>query len=266
MLSWDGSTRMSHRMAFALGLALVLLIGLAVPLSPQHTRQRQPITEDLSHGPILKFKIAPDLPEFTFKVVPEVLNPDSDGNPQSTIQDVQVFRGASTELLQSLQGCEWEEMEPPYKNSDWFRVEDVNFDGYADVFILTNWGATGNEFGCIWLYNPKTGRFEFSKEFSELGTFVLDPATKTITTHANGGAAGTVFNAAKYVVEDNRPVPIIFVSQDYDSNTRKYHCVVQQRRNHENTMVTIRDLWAESKGDFDAPCDAADPFRGIGDK
>jgi hypothetical protein len=62
-------------------------------------------------------------------------------------------------------------MEAPYRGSDWFRVEDMNFDGYDDVFVLTTWGATGNEAGCVWLYDPQSGRFEFSKEFTNFGAF-----------------------------------------------------------------------------------------------
>ena|SRR5437764_9058082 len=232
----------------------------------QQIAHPQPITEDLSHGASFKFKIAPDLPEFTFKVIPEPQDPDEYGNPHTTVREVQVFRGDSKEPMQSLEGCEFSDMEAPPKSSDWFRAEDINFDGYSDIFVMTMWGATGNQFGCVWLYDPESGRFEFSKDFSELGGFVLDRATKTITTHGNGGMAGTVFRATKYVVENDRPVPVITVAQDFDFASKKYDCLVQQRRGRENALVTVRDAWAESKGDFEGPCDPSDPFRGVEDK
>jgi hypothetical protein len=92
----------------------------------------------------------------------------------------------------------------------------------------------------------------------------VHPDAKTLTTHGNGGAAGTIFRAAKYVVENNRPVPVTTVAQDYDFETKKYHCVVQQRR--EGKLVSIRDVSADSKGEFEGPCDASDPFRGVDDK
>lgn len=268
MVSWAPIAMLWGKTS-TLVISLLLLVASAAsqsaPAQPS-AAGRQPVTEDLSQGATFKFKIAPGLPEFTFKVIPDLQSPDAEGNPRSTIQGVQVFRGTSSEPSQSLQGCEWEEMEPPYRRSNWFRVEDMNFDGYADIFVLTNWGATGNQAGCIWLYKPETGRFEFSREFSELGTFALDPASKTITTYGNGGMAGTIFRAAKYLVEDNRPVPIILVAQDYDFKSKKYHCVVQRRNHGENTMVTVRDIWAESKGDFGGPCDPSHPFRDIGNK
>jgi hypothetical protein len=228
------------------------------PTAPSSKPMHEPITEDLSQGASFTFQIAPDLPEFSFKVIPDVQEPDPAGNPQSTIHSVQVFRGTSSEPLQSLAGCEWLGMEAPYRGSDWFRAEDTNFDGYADIFVRTSWGATGNESGCVWLFNPKNGRFEFSKEFSDLGSYTLDPATKTITTRGHAGA--DVIDAAKYVVENDRPVFIVTVSQYLDPDKQEYHCVVQQRRGRQSELVTTRDFWAKTLEDA---CDPADPFGGV---
>ena len=41
---------------------------------------------------------------------------------------------------------------------------------------------------------------------------------------------------------------------------------MQQSRGRENALVTVRDEWAMPKDDFDAPYEAGDPFRGLGDK
>lgn len=270
VLSWGHS--MSGKNAFTF-LSLLMFLATTSVTAQQHpttsaasTPQREPITEDLSKGATFRFKITPDLPEFTFKIIPEPYPRDEYGNPYTTVREVQVFRGDSTQPVQSLEDCEFPDMEAPPRGSEWFRALDMNFDGYKDIYMLTSWGATGNESGCVWLYDPESGRFEFSKDFSELGRFTLDPATKTIITHGNGGMAGTVFSAAKYIIEGKRPVPIITVAQDWDFDKNEYHCVVQQRQGRENALVTVRDEWAKPKGDFDAPCDASDPFRGIGDK
>jgi hypothetical protein len=229
-------------------------------LPPRSEPAHEPITEDLSHGATFTKKIAPDLPEFTFKVIPDVQNPDG-GNPQSIIRDVRVYRGTSTEPLQSLAGCEWLGMEAPYRGSDWFRVEDVNFDGYSDIFVMTSWGATGNESGCVWLFNPKTGLFEFSKDFSDLGSYALDPATKTLTTRGHGGA--DTIEASKYTVENNRLMLIVTVSQYFDPDKQEYHCVVKQRRGRQGELVTTRDFWAKNHEDA---CDPTDPFGEVQDK
>jgi hypothetical protein len=44
---------------------------------------------------------------------------------------------------------------------------------------------------------PKTARFEFSKEFSDLGSYVLDPVTKITTT---GGYAGADTSEAAKII------------------------------------------------------------------
>jgi len=255
-----------HSMSCRCMLSVLIVLSASTFVAQQSSPPRsesdhEPITEDLSRGARFTFQIAPDLPEFTFKVIPDVQKPDPEGNPQSTIHDVQVFRGKSGEPLQSLAGCEWLGMEAPYKGSDWFRAEDMNFDGYADIFVLTSWGATGNEGGCVWLFNPGKGRFEFSKEFSELGTYSIDPATKTIATRGHSGVGAII--AAKYVVENNRPVPIITVNQDFDPVKQEFHCVIRQRHGREGGLVAIRDFWAKS---FEEACDPTDPFGEVKDK
>ena len=115
----------------------------------------------------------------------------------------------------------------------------------------------------MWLFDPKTGHFEFSKEFSELGAFEVHADSKIITTRGNGGL-GT-FQAVKYIVEHNRPVPIISVWQDFDFKTNQCHCVIK-RRGHGGILVTVRDVTTKAKADFDWPCDPSDPFQGTGDK
>jgi len=67
-------------------------------------------------------------------------------------------------------------------------------------------------------------------------------------------------------VEDKHPVPVITVAQDFDFPTKEYHCLVQQRRGREKAFVTIHDVRAKEKENYDGPCDPSDPFGGVGDK
>ena len=257
-----------HWLAAALAFGLlryyfgVLLIA-ALPvfaLSPVKPQERTPraqqrtgridkpsdmnrLMEDLSEGATFRFEIAPKLPLFTFKIIPDVRD-DQNGFPQSTVQDVEVFRGNFSHPLQRLTGCDFSEMEPPQRNGDWFHTDDLNFDGYQDIYLMTNWGATGNHYGCIWLYNPETGKFDYSKEFSQLSRYLLDPATKTIRTFDRGGMAGQVYRASQYKVARNRPVLIWSERQDCDASKKQFHCVLQERRN--GVMVTTRDVWGDS--------------------
>jgi hypothetical protein len=252
------TSRCFGRACLAISFSLLLSFAARAQQPPVAQRQspsaHQSVTQDLSYGGSFVVSVAPDLPKFTFRIIPDVQGNDQFGNAQSIVRDIEVFSGDSNVPMQHLTGCEWIGMEPPPRGEDWFRAVDFNFDGYQDIYVLTDWGATGNSQGCIWLYNSETRRFDYSPEFSELGTFTLDPAHKTIITWANGGMAGGVHSANKYKIVNNRPVLIYSERQDWDLEKKQFHCVVAELRGNE--MVTTRDEWG--RGGYNsgpAPCD-----------
>lgn len=82
------------------------------------------LIEDLSEGATFRFEIAPKLPLFTFKIIPDVRD-DENGFPQSTVLGIEVFKGDSPKLLQSLAGCNFSEAEPPPRGtSECFHIDD----------------------------------------------------------------------------------------------------------------------------------------------
>lgn len=240
-----------------LALWAFVLISLSLLLASSAGAQQGPagaqrpatasksITQDLSYGANFVVSIAPNLPKFTFRIIPDVQGNDQFGNAQSIVRDIEVFSGDSDVPMQHLTGCEWAGMEPPPRGEDWFRAVDFNFDGYQDIYVLTNWGATGNNQGCIWLYNPAAKHFDYSPEFSDLGTFTLDPAHKAIITWGNGGMAGGVHTADKYKVQSNRPVLIYSERQVWDEAKKQFHCMVAELRGHD--MVTTHDEWGKTR-------------------
>jgi hypothetical protein len=226
--------------------------------SAGHAAAHQSITQDLSYGGSFVVNVAPNLPRVTFRIIPDVQPNDQFGNATSIVRDIEVFWGDSLETTQHLTGCEWFGMEAPPRGEDWFRAVDFNFDGYQDIYILTNWGATGNNQGCVWLYDPEARRFEYSPEFSELGSFTLDAPHKTIITWSNGGMAGGVHSAEKYRVAENRPVLVYDEKQEWDMSKKQFHCVVKELRGKE--MVRTHDEWGKT-GDFGGPAACEHPNR-----
>lgn len=196
----------------------------------------QAIYKDISHGASLTFAIAKGLPPFTFKIISNGRPPDEDGNGESLVTAIEVFRGDAKKPLQQLTGCDLDESSPPpIQSDDWFRAEDFNFDGYKDIYLTTNWGVTGNTGGCIWLFNPKTGHFDYSQELNDLGITGADPKSKTVSTFGNSGAG--VWSVDRYAIRNNHPILVWHQDQDFDDKTGKYHCDREERRN--GTMVTI---------------------------
>lgn len=245
---------------------MAALIALASAGMQQPLALSQSVTEDLSQGRTITFTIAPKLPPIVFKLVPLVQPPDRFGNSQSTIRDIEVYREGSKQAFQHLSGCDLEEMEPPARGAQFFTAEDINFDGFKDIFLETGHGATGNISGCVWLYNPATEHFDYSEDFSNLPHFWLDPAKKIIFTFERGGMLGLVHAANKYSVENNRPVLTWSENQDWDDSTNRFHCVQEERRG--NQLVVARDTWSKpgSPGGWDnveAPCNPSDFFKQI---
>jgi hypothetical protein len=63
---------------------------------------------------------------------------------------------------------------------------DANFDGYEDLPILNQCGATGNCTYDFYLYNTSTNQFVENDFLSSLGTFSIDATKKQVTTYSNG--------------------------------------------------------------------------------
>jgi hypothetical protein len=236
--------KLPHLIHLTAGLLLILVV------SAVSTAQ---VTENLSEPRSFTFTIAPNLPVFTFKLIPLIKPEDEFGNPQSTIRQIQVFRADSQAPLQNLSDCDLEEMEPPGSGADFFHADDFNFDGYKDIFLETWHGATGGNWGgCIWLYNPATGKFDHSAEFSNLSGFSLDPSTKTISTFGGGGMLGEIHDAKRYAIRNKRLVLIWSQHQDWDDSQRKLHCIVKELVRTE--MVIVRDEWSDVDGK-NPPCE-----------
>jgi hypothetical protein len=233
-----------HTIHASISFLLFLLIGSVMS-------HAQAVTEDLSEPRSFTFRIAPSVPSFTFKLTPLRKSPDEFGNPQSTIRQIQVFRAGSKVPLQDLSGCDLEEMAPPGSGAEFFWAKDFNFDGYKDIFLETGHGATGNLSGCVWLYDPTTGQFNYNQEFSNLSRFWLDRDTKTIFTFQRGGMLSFIHVAERYAIRNKHLVLIWSQNQDWDIAQNKLHCIVKERVGEE--MVVVRDVWSDVD-DKNPPC------------
>jgi hypothetical protein len=219
------------------GRFVLLFFAVLAPIClSSFARPPQGRNTDLSKGASFTFEVGKNLPPFTLKIIPNKQPADQYGNAQSTISDIEVYRGDSKVPSQHLKGCNLDSMEPPPPGGGVFRTEDYNFDGYQDVFLTTWWGGTGNFGGCIWLYEPKTGRFSYSKEFSDIDIHDVDADTKTLSSISNSSAAD--WRSKTYEVKNN--LPVLIWSEEQGSNDAEIHCNIQERRN--GKMVTVLDV------------------------
>jgi hypothetical protein len=111
------------------------------------------------------------------------------------------------------------------------RTEDITFDGYADLWLMQWRGA--HEVGyAYWLYNPKSGKFEYYKPISgECGYPDIDSVAKTMSLRCNTGAAGAYYIENMYRFSNGRFTLIRQEIQDsYGSKYDKVERIVKELR------------------------------------
>ncbi len=160
--------------------------------------------EDVRNGATFKFKIHKSLPAYTFHLV---------GNRESNLIDsIEVSKGNDTAIIQVLKDFEMDE--PPFRGAKYFQAEDINFDGYRDLKLLSWWGVTGNKGYSYWLFEPKKNRFVFNQELRDLSNPTPNYKRKLIKTHSVGGMAGYIYENADYAFVNGRLVSIREEVQD----------------------------------------------------
>lgn len=165
------------------------------------------------------------------------------------VEKIQVFRASSQEPLQVLDECEMDD--PPAKPDNlesWLSTDDLNFDGYPDIEMVQFWGATGNAGNCIWLFDPKTEKFVFSRQFSDaIGRYEVDKAAATITTYSNMSAF--IHKKQKYAVRGGKLVLIGDEEQSEAAGKCAYHVVKREEKN--GRLAVVGEQWVGADGE---PC------------
>lgn len=147
------------------------------------------------------FSVRHDGPAFEFKV-----NLDNDG----IISGVSVYRRGATRELQTLPGCR---QFPDQVNDIWTKHDlsllithaDLNFDGYEDLELMSNYiPHLDKKLYCIYLWDNKLGRFNYSKELTGIATNIeAHPESKTLTEREDWQGGGA-WRESKYRWNGNK--------------------------------------------------------------
>ena len=76
---------------------------------------------------------------------------------------------------------------PDIGRADMVQLVDLNFDGYLDLRILQNVGATGCNSYVSFLYDPKLKKFVFNKKLSHMLILKVDTKKQQIITYDRSG-------------------------------------------------------------------------------
>ena len=112
---------------------------------------------------------------------------------------IRVFDRASGRQVQTIQDFESAsrvQPDPPKA----LAVLDANFDGYADISIAGSDGGAGpNNTINFFLFNPRTGHFEFDEALSSLPQISIEKKTKTVRSAGRGGCCQHSSETFRYV-------------------------------------------------------------------
>lgn len=121
-------------------------------------------------------------------------------------------------------------------------VEDMDFDGYADLGFVTGTGATGNAWADYWRFDPAARRFV------AVGThpvFQVDPAARQLRARNKGGHAGLLYTDETYRWIDGRPVVVRVEEQEGDESGEGYVRTVRELRDGQLVETERRVLTRE---------------------
>lgn len=142
-----------------------------------------PDQPDLRGGVVCRYRISTDLPLFIFHFL---------GKPDNTLGELEITEEPSTTIVQTIeQFTDWGMVSSASElEKNLLTPVDANFDGYKDLQILSNCGATGNCSYDFFLYDPVTNQFVHNEFLSNnLCSPEFDAKKKQITTHSNGSAS-----------------------------------------------------------------------------
>jgi hypothetical protein len=154
-----------------------------VPLS--QVSYYNPGDPDWRGGMDCKFIVNPNLPIFTFHFI---------GNSDNTLGNIEITEGTSSQIVQTIQEGAPGEYGISYDDTltnatATLTLVDTNFDGYQDLQIRNDCGATGNCSYDFYLYNSSTNQFVHNSFLSNLGTPTFDAGKKQVMTSSNSSVA-----------------------------------------------------------------------------
>lgn len=113
-----------------------------------------------------------------------------------------------------------------------FSADDLNFDGYRDLSIATDVDGDCSSYKC-YLYNPSSGKYDYSKVLSDLYNVKADAKLKAVFGFTHSYKSEPAYldvpacfistdSATKYVWKDGVLTPEMRVSMVYYSETSRY--------------------------------------------
>lgn len=119
-----------------------------------------------------------------------------------------------------------ENLVPPDARLERVSTIDLDFDGYADLALLSTLGMA-NSRSEYWRFDPRMRRFVPAGEFE---TLAPDSAAREHTTFNRGGHAGRLWTAARHRWVDGRLLTVAEEEQALHEDGERYVRIVRRRQ------------------------------------
>ncbi|MDO8590573.1 MAG: hypothetical protein Q7R65_01195 [bacterium] len=188
------------------------------------------VVSDVRGGAICNFYIHDGLPVYNFYFK---------GNAEyNTIDRIEITKGIESKVL--VQTLEAGMGEPPPSGGKFFGAQDMNFDGYKDIRLMSWWGATGNTGYTYWLFDPSKNIFVENSDLSSLSNPTPELQTKTIATHSVGGMASCIYNNGTYKFDvDGKLILIRSEKQDYVEESKSFVKTIGELKDGKMVTSTV---------------------------
>lgn len=169
---------------------------------------------------VFEFKIHPSLKLMTFVLY---------NSPKSKfeIEKIEIYSKNVSTPFQII-GRRWAPL-PLFRKKRCLEALDMNFDGYKDIRLMLEQGATGNTRYHVWLYNPKTQKFDYHLEYGDLTSPSYNPKTKLISTFSKGGHSSNINGSEAYKIINGKLVMITKYKQVYNKKDDNYLYTIWKR-------------------------------------
>jgi len=152
------------------------------------------------------------------------------------IHRIEIYANNASKPFQVFNKIESENMNPAAPHR--IAVIDMNFDGYKDFRVVSWVGSTWNRGYHVWLYNPKSGRFCYDVDLSNLSSpIVFDARTQTVSTFSKGGSAAAIHSRYDYKFIAGKLTRVKRYEQTFDKKFDRYVYTIWKRINGKMVKV-----------------------------
>ncbi len=177
---------------------------------PLEVEKKKEVVNDSISG-----NIHPALGLYSFKFITDTAN--------LTLHKIKIYHEGKLFQIISTNKESWGE--------DKYGLIDWNLDGYKDISVLWNRGATGNSAYWIWSYSPRKNKFVYNKELSEAG-ILIDSTAKYVILHWRDGGEYEFWDSCQYINNKLQTVRALYRSQWNDQNGRTWVKYLRKKRIH----------------------------------